>query len=252
MKTTKKLYFILNILRAVLGINIILRKKRRADHKRILSLRTIKERFEEIYKLNIWDSYETKSGVGSSIKFTTPLRNWLINNVPKRKIEIIVDAPCGDFNWMQRVTSIIDVNYIGLDIVESLIKRNISLYSNENTSFSVADICNDKLPKCDLLIVRDVLFHFSYQDVDNFLVNLSKIDYRYLLTTNYIVPNDFLNRDISTAAFRVINLFSSPFNFDKNNVADRIYEGIDANIPRELVLIEKKYVPKDLEGNHKL
>ena len=236
------------IIRTVSGFNIFLKRKRRTDHKKILKLGSSKERFEEIYKRNIWGSKESKSGIGSTIDFTKPLRKWLVDNTEKLKIQSIVDAPCGDFNWMQMVTSIADLNYIGLDIVDLLIKSNKKLYASDNISFHVADICKDRIPNCDLLIVRDVLFHFSYNDINKFLKNLYESDYRFLLTTNYLVPENFCNRDISTGAFRVIDLLSFPFNFDKNNISDRIKEGLDANFPRELLLIEKKYVPQSLEN----
>lgn len=240
------------IARAVSGYNIFLRRKQRAEQKRILSLNSTKERFEEIYKQNIWGSKESKSGPGSSIDFTEPLRKWLINNTEKLKIRAIVDCPCGDFNWMSKVTSTVDLKYIGLDIVAPLIESNNRLYANENISFYVSDMCNERLPNCDLLIVRDVLFHFSYADINKFLINLYEVDFRYLLTTNYLVPKSFCNKDILTGEFRIIDLFSAPFNFDENNVSDRIYEGLDANFPRELLLIEKKYVPQPLKHNEQV
>jgi hypothetical protein len=94
-------------------------------------------------------------------------------------------------------------------------------------------------------MVRDCLFHFSYNDINKFLKNINKIKYKYLLTTTHIVKKNFINRDIITGDFRIINLFSYPFNFNNQNIVDRVNDYPKGHsLPREMILIEKKYVPK--------
>lgn len=242
-----------NSLFSLLGkiICYLLNFKYRLQYKEMLKKRTIKNRFNEIYKKNLWQSKETRSGEGSELNYTLTLRNWLIRKLKKLKIKILVDAPCGDFNWMKMVISRTNIYYFGFDIVNSIIEKN-KLYSNKKTIFKVANICKDPLPKCDLLIVRDCLFHFSYKDINKFLKNISKTRFKYLLITNHIVEKNFMNRDIITGDFRVINLFCYPFNFNNNEIVDRVKDCPKEYRPlREMILIRKKNVPMSLNYKNK-
>jgi hypothetical protein len=141
----------------------------------------------------------------------------------------------------------LNINYVGLDIVDSLIHNNRLKYSSEKVSFHVADICQDNLPKCDLIIVRDSLFHLSFSDLKKFFKNLSNSSYKYLLTTSHYVDTSFQNTDIVTGAFRKMNLFREPFCIDYSKVIDRIPENITkSSKKREMILIEKRFVPVSL------
>lgn len=204
----------------------------------------IDTRFGEIYDKNFWSSKESGSGEGSEFLYTQSLREWLIETVPKLGVEVFLDAACGDFNWMKKVLPILNVDYIGLDIVPSVIEINNRKYSSDKVKFAVSNICNDPLPKCDLIMVRDCLFHLSYGDINKFLGNLSRLDYKYLLTTTHVVVDDFANRNIISGDFRLINLFAPPFSFDSTKVIDRVNDYPKGyKLPREIILVEKKFVP---------
>ena len=96
-------------------------------------------------------------------------------------------------------------------------------------------------------MVRDCLFHLSYEDINHFFLNLARLDYKYLLTTTHLVEENFRNANITTGDFRIIDLFSDPFNFNRINVKDRVNDyPKDHIIPREMILVEKKYVPKSI------
>jgi len=225
-------------------------RKRIAHNKaynNMLTLKTPKDRFAEIYKLNLWSSVESGSGPGSEIAYTTNLRSWLIEIINSLNLKTFVDAPCGDFNWMKYVLPEVEIKYIGLDIVGEVIERNISLYASNNIEFRSANICEDKLPDCDIVMVRDCLFHLSYEDINNFLINLSKTNYKYFLTTTHIVDGKFKNSDITTGDYRLIDLFSQPFGFNKENVLNRVDDSHDDNSQkREMILLEKGSVPRHL------
>jgi hypothetical protein len=218
----------------------------RLQYRKMLKQESLKDRFNQIYQKNLWRSEETPCGEGSELNYTVPLRKWLIYNLSKLKIKHLVDAPCGDFNWMKKVVLKSSFYYSGFDIVNSLINKNKS-YSNAKIKFAVANICKDQLPNCDLLIVRDCLFHFSYDDINKFLKNINKIKYKYLLTTTHIVGKNFTNHDIVTGDFRIIDLFSYPFNFNNQNIIDRVKDYPKGHsLPREMILIKKKDVPKSI------
>ena len=214
---------------------------------------SLEKRFTDIYNENSWESEESRSGPGSELAYTESLRDWLVENVPALEVKVLLDAPCGDFNWMKHVVKLIDVEYVGLDIIPSLIEENTRRYSTQSIKFEVADICEDVLPSCDLIMVRDCLFHLSFDDVDKFLRNLSSLDYKYLLTTTHVLVQGFQNSDIESGGFRLIDLFTSPFDFEETKVVDRIFEPLVfepemGEIRREMVLIRKEFVPLSINS----
>ena len=82
---------------------------------------------------------------------------------------------------------------------------------------------------------------------NNFLHNLATTDYKYLLTTTHKVDRDFKNSNIITGDFRIIDLFSEPFYFDPNNIKNRVDDYPKGYpIMREMILIEKNFVPTSL------
>lgn len=233
--------FTLAVIKYPLGV------RRRMVHRNMLNLSSQKERFSEIYKHNLWSSAESRSGEGSEILYTAPLRQWLIENINSLSIKTFVDAPCGDFNWMKLVLPKVDVNYVGLDIVDSVIEQNKAKYASDKINFKVANICEDKLPDCDIIMVRDCLFHLSYGDIAKFLANLAKTNYRYLLTSTHIVDDKFKNMNIKTGDFRFIDLFSFPFSFDSEKVKSRVDDFPKGySWRREMILVEKQFVPTEL------
>lgn len=221
--------------------------QRRSAHRKMLQLKSAKQRFSDIYVNNLWLSPESRSGPGSNLDYTLPLRKRLVSVLKGLKIKTIVDAPCGDFNWMRHVLTEVDVSYVGCDIVDDLIDDNNNKYRNNSTQFKVVDICNDELPDCDLMIVRDCLFHLSYEDIEKFLTNLSNVKYKYLLTSSHLVTKNFRNQDIETGDYRSINLFDRPFSFDRSVIIESIPDFPDGSVVRkEMVLVAKEYVPNCL------
>ena len=213
----------------------------------MLEFKSSKDRFAEIYKHNIWSSMESRSGEGSEVSYTAPLRKWLIRNINLLNIKTFVDAPCGDFNWMKLVLPKVNIDYKGLDIVDSVIEQNNALYASDKIKFEVADICEDRLPDCDIIMVRDCLFHLSYEDINSFLINLSKTNYKYLLTTTHMVDKNFKNSNIRTGDWRLIDLFSNPFFFDTQKVKARVDDFPEGHASkREMLLLEKDFVPSKL------
>ena len=169
------------------------------------------EVFTEIYNSNHWKSSESISGTGSEIKQTESLINDLDKLLTDMNIASVLDLPCGDFKWMQKV-DLSKIDYVGADIVEELIKSNIRQYKErENLKFKVLNLITDPLPKSDMIIVRDCLVHLSYDDINNAIKNIKSSGSKYLLTTTF--TNYHLNHDIVTGDWRPLNLQEKPFNF---------------------------------------
>jgi len=150
---------------------------------------------------------------------------------------------------MKLVLPHVEVRYQGLDIVAPLIHANTERYATERVSFGVADIRHDRLPACDLIMVRDCLFHLSFEDVNKVLRNLAKTDYTYLLTTTHTELGEFRNQDISTGEWHLIDLFSEPFGFSRANVIEAV-EDYPAGfaIPRQMILLAKTDVPRRISA----
>jgi hypothetical protein len=192
--------------------------KRKKFEKNLFQTNSVEERFNKIYSTNYWSNNESRSGEGSSLRSTENIRVHLPKIIEKFNIKKLFDAPCGDFNWMSQVLKSIEINYVGSDIVKDLIVSN-KKYENDKIKFSKLDIRDDKLSASDLMICRDCLFHFSYKDISLFLNNFLSSDIKYILLTSHLnTEYKFENKDIVTGDFRKIDLFSKPFNFEKNYI----------------------------------
>ncbi len=78
--------------------------------------------FTKIYEENLWNSQETKSGIGSELQHTEILRKELFTLFRMYNIGTILDIPCGDYNWMKEMDlDGMNISYIGADIVKNLI-----------------------------------------------------------------------------------------------------------------------------------
>ncbi len=172
----------------------------------------IKTTFTKIYKRNSWGSYETVSGTGSSIDATKELVKQIPILIDKLHIRTLIDAPCGDFNWMKHVELNIE-KYIGIDIVPELINNNQQNYTSDNRKFLNLDITRDNLPQADIILCRDCLVHLSFNDIEKAIKNFQKSNSQYLLTTSFTDRAN--NEDITTGEWRPINLELEPFNFPK-------------------------------------
>lgn len=169
----------------------------------------IEEIFKNKFINNEWHSNESKSGNGSELNKTKNIRKNLPIIINKYKINSFLDVPCGDFNWIKEIINFIP-NYVGGDIVKELINENKNKYKNIN--FIHIDLINDKIPKCDLLFIRDCLFHLSYEDINKVIKNIKSSNIKYLLITNF---DNHKNKNIKTGQFRPLCLCKEPFYFRK-------------------------------------
>ena len=168
---------------------------------------------------------ESRSGDTSTLRSTQNLRNKLPRLLKKYDVRVLFDAPCGDMHWMRELLDHIDVDFIGGDVVESVIaENNADPELSERAKFITVDLTRDPLPLADLMLARDFLFHLSFEHTHAFLRNFAASDIRYLLTTSHINDGKFENRDIKTGQFRPIDLFQPPYNFPADPL-DRILDG---------------------------
>lgn len=172
-----------------------------------------KELFEKYYHDNFWGNQESVSGAGSTIEYTENIRKEIPNLLKQYNINRFLDAPCGDFNWFQKIDLSNDLKYIGGDIVYDLVSQNQLKYGSQNRKFIYLDITTDILPQVDLWMCRDCLFHFSYDDIFKTLMNFILSDIQYIFTS--VHTNCKQNTDITTGGARLLNLELPPFNLCK-------------------------------------
>ena len=181
--------------------------------KKIFSHKTIKDRFTYIYSSHYWPSKESVSGPGSEIENTKNIRKEIIKLIQKYNIKKFLDIPCGDFNWIK---NIIDkkIKYIGGDIVKDLIDKNNEKFAQPNIQFIEIDIIKDKLPSADIILCRDCLIHFSYDNIIKFFNNFINSEIDYILVTSYETDknNSAQNYEINDGDFRPLFLMKHPFN----------------------------------------
>lgn len=166
--------------------------------------------FAPFYTENCWGDPESASGPGSSLERTIKLRNELPILLDEIDVRTLLDAPCGDFNWMKHTILNVD-QYIGVDIIPEIIGKNQSLYANERTRFVFLDLTRDELPCVDVILCRDCFIHFSNRHIVAAIKNFKRSRSRYLLTNTY--PAWDRNKNIQTGNFRYLNLLLPPFNF---------------------------------------
>ena len=189
-----------------------------------------KRLFTHIYERHCWGSSESRSGAGSTLRQTEKVRHELEALLKKWHITSLLDAPCGDFNWMKKVDISHLESYTGFDIVEGLIQENVKQYATPTRHFFTRDIVNEPLPQVDLILCRDCTQHLTDQDVYALFANIKRSKSRYLLTSTYpaIEKNNDIIEIYSTARITYRNLRLSPFNFPEPLYV--IEEGFEAKV----------------------
>jgi len=122
----------------------------------------------------------------------------------------VVDVGCGDWQFSRHMDWS-GVDYTGTD-ASDVVLENTRNFSQPGVRFVHADATRDALPCADLLLVKDVLQHWSNANITAFLPQLQK--FRYALITGSFPPYALghINRDMPAGAnFRPVDPGKSPF-----------------------------------------
>lgn len=169
--------------------------------------------FTTIFRENRWGDKESVSGPGSSRAATNMLQRVLDQVLARTGARTILDAPCGDLNWMRHIALPRGTRYIGADIVPELIEALRGSNEADDRRFMVLDIVSEPLPAADLWLCRHVLMHLSNDEVRQVLENFAQSEIRYLLVDSHSFVRK--NSDIRSGGWRHINLRRGPFNLPK-------------------------------------
>ncbi|MEN9343375.1 MAG: hypothetical protein RLZZ453_162 [Chlamydiota bacterium] len=166
--------------------------------------------FTNIYQCGGWGWNEEGvgfSGAGSTRLNATHYITFLEQFIKANHIKTVVDAGCGDWTFSKDVQWG-DVQYLGVDVVKSVIDANIQKYATDKIRFEHFDMLRYALPAADLLICKDVLMHLSNRDIILFLKSIKQ--FKHCLFTNNIGPENE-NQDIQRGEFRPLDLTAAPF-----------------------------------------
>ena len=167
----------------------------------------LQKTFTGIYKSNYWAEAETVSGGGSRMDRTVQVRQSLPSLLKRMNASILLDAGCGDWNWMSQIDFDPALRIHACDLVPGMIAANRKKY--KRAQFFEADITSDGLPYADVILCRTVLFHLSFENVWKALRNFQASGSTYLLATTH--PHNTINIDIPDGAWRRLNLQAAPF-----------------------------------------
>jgi SAM-dependent methyltransferase len=184
-----------------------------------------KEMFSNTYTYNMWGSSESLSGPGSDWAFANGYANELVRIINQYQIKTVFDSSCGDWNWMKEIKEHLP-EYIGNDVVESVIERNTELYSSPNIRFQSGDMIENlsKEDSVDLVISRHTLEHLpTYYCVGfcNEVVNKAK--YAIITSMNW---DDRDNGDIyaNGVSSRAVDLDKEPYLSILGEPIERIWD----------------------------
>jgi hypothetical protein len=210
----------------------------------IVSILKDQKKFSYIYKVSYWKNKidGSKSGSGSILSSTNLLISELNKFNEVNKIKSILDIPCGDWHWMNKVY-LKNISYVGCDIVSDLIKDNSIKYSSNNICFLKKDLSYDALIDADLVLIRDLFVHLSNKKIFLCIKNIKKIKFKYLAITNYV---NIKKNGIGTIDdnWRPINLRLYPFNFPQPDYVlnDSSNDGEYENYKRLFIWNYKKII----------
>ena len=193
----------------------------------------MKETHKYYYELAV-KSGQPPCGTGSVAELVVRAGtvDYIKDLIQRLGIKSISDCPSGLYeNWMYLVNPIgLGSSYVGYDINDLVVARNKERYPS--IEFNEFNIVEEVLPKTDLIICRDCLFHLPNQFVINALNNFKKSGSTYLLSTEqrWVKTNNELSPDelLNESGNKPINLEIEPFNLgipleyhDEKNIDDR-------------------------------
>ena len=180
------------------------------DH---LDQRDRSRRFEMIYELGVWRQGKDQvaaSGAGSELEATEGVRSSLTGLLSDLKVQTLVDVGCGDWTWMSQLE--LPCNYLGLDIVENVVKSNLAAYGKPGIDFRRLDAVAEPIPDCNAVLCREVIFHLSFADGLSLINNIKCHAEWLIITTDTSI---WFNSDIPSGDFRMLNLQYRPFRFPR-------------------------------------
>jgi len=166
--------------------------------------------FTGFYRDNIWGDPESVSGSGSSLAGSAKLRQALPSLLQELSIRSLLDAPCGDFTWMQQV-DLDGIDYTGADIVNEMVTDLQIRFGGPRRRFIHLDLISDTIPPgFDAIMVRDLFLHLPNASVKRAIANIRSSGVTWMLASTH--ANVVVNEDVALGHHRFLNPTLPPFN----------------------------------------
>ena len=122
-------------------------------------------------------------GKGSTVEGTRVVKDYIEKIVCEYNIKSVSDAPCGQYNLWTKDVDFNGADYTGYDINAELVVLNNREFPH--IKFVEFDVVNQVLPYADLIMCKDLLFHFPNNFAMRAIQNFKRSDSKYLLCTNH-------------------------------------------------------------------
>jgi len=113
----------------------------------------------------------------------------LIKNILDNKVKSILEIQCGDGYDIENCKALQDknLNYIGVDVDDEVIKDNRQYFRNEkNKIFIALDASNEPLPKVDLVVCSGMAQYLPIPNIWSLLENIRDSQAKYVAFDYYI------------------------------------------------------------------
>jgi hypothetical protein len=155
-----------------------------------------------------WGGIETASGSGSDLAATVRIRRELPTMLRRLGIRSMVDAPCGEMNWMRRLEYKFE-SFVGIDVVPAIIRALKEESWPGWYHFQVGNLATDILPRADLVFCRDCLVHLPFERIAAATRLFKQAGFLYVIATTF--PMRSANQDCRLGLWRPLNMSVEPF-----------------------------------------
>ena len=121
---------------------------------------------------------------GSLIEHNREYIDFLQRKLSELGVKTIVDIGCGDWQFSQFIDWS-PYEYLGVDIVSSVIEQNKQKFEKENIKFDVINIFDEhnKIPDADVFIIKDVMIHWRHEQIRQ-MIPILQSKCKYIIATH--------------------------------------------------------------------
>jgi hypothetical protein len=164
--------------------------------------------FLRIYDRGGW--WGLGSGPGTSPRYNRPFLDFLTDFITSAHIRSIVDYGCGDWTMFSKY-EFGEVDYLGIDVVKSVVEKNRQRYARRRVEFRSALPLSQETCSADLLLMKDVLLHLPNGQCADFL-DYARSRFRFGIFVNGMRSHEAeVNEEIEIGGYRPVDIAKPPF-----------------------------------------